>query len=229
MSDRIAGLTTRRRPAQGGEASSLVIFLHGYGADAADLIGLADPLGPHLPGTMFLAPDAPERCRNNPMGFQWFPIPWLDGTPEAVAEAGAHAAFQALNGWLDAVALETGIAPERTVILGFSQGTMMALQVGLRREKPLAGIVGFSGRLLRPELLAGEIRTKPPVLLVHGDADPVVPFASLKEAADALVAAGVETYAHVSRGTAHGIAPDGLGVALAFIRDRLAGAPAAAS
>ncbi len=221
MSDRIAGLTTTRRDARGGKAESLVILLHGYGADAADLIGLADPLSPHLPGTMFLAPDAPERCRNNPMGFQWFPIPWLDGTPEPVAEAAAHAAFQALNGWLDAVALETGIGPERTVLLGFSQGTMMALQVGLRRALPLAGVVGFSGRLLKPELLAAEIVSKPPVLLVHGDADPVVPFASLKEAADTLVKAGVETYAHVSRGTAHGIAPDGLGVALSFIRERL--------
>jgi phospholipase/carboxylesterase len=229
MSDRIAGLTTKRRAALTGTADSLVILLHGYGADAEDLLGLADPLGPHLPGTMFLAPDAPERCRNNPMGFQWFPIPWLDGTPEAVAEAAAQAAFQALGGWLDAVALETGIPPERTVILGFSQGTMMALQVGPRRAAPLAGIVGFSGRLLKPELLAGELRSKPPVLLVHGDADPMVPFASLKEAADALVTAGVETYAHVSRGTAHGIAPDGLGVALAFIRDRLAAAPGPAS
>lgn len=220
MSELIAGLTTKRRAAATGGADSLVVFLHGYGADAADLIGLADPLAPHLPGTMFLAPDAPERCRNNPMGFQWFPIPWLDGTPEAAAEAGAHAAFQALNGWLDAVALETGIGPERTILLGFSQGTMMALHVGLRRHAALAGIVGFSGRLLRPETLAAEIASRPPVLLIHGDADPVVPFASLKEAADTLVTNGVETYAHVSRGTAHGIAPDGLGVALSFIRDR---------
>jgi phospholipase/carboxylesterase len=229
MSERIAGLTTKRRAAAKGAADSLLIFLHGYGADAADLIGLADPLAPHLPTTMFLAPDAPERCKNNPMGFQWFPIPWLDGTPEAVAEAGAHAAFQALNGWLDAVALETGIPPERTVILGFSQGTMMALHVGPRRAAPLAGIVGFSGRLLRPETLAAEIVSRPPILLIHGDADPVVPFASLEEAADALVAAGVETYAHVSPGTAHGIAPDGLSVALAFIRDRFAAGSRAAS
>lgn len=228
MSERIAGLTTKRRAARSGQADSLVIFLHGYGADAEDLLGLADPLAPHLPETMFLAPDAPERCRNNPMGFQWFPIPWLDGTPEAAAEAAAHAAFQGLNGWLDAVALETGIGPERTVLLGFSQGTMMALQVGLRRQVALAGIVGFSGRLLRPEALESEIRSKPPVLLIHGDQDPVVPFESLKQAADALVTQGVETYAHVSRGTAHGIAPDGLGLALGFIRDRFgatAGAP----
>ncbi|MER2508928.1 MAG: alpha/beta fold hydrolase [Amaricoccus sp.] len=216
-------LTTAERPAASGRADSLVIFLHGYGADGGDLIGLADPLAPHLPNTRFLAPNAPEPCRNNPMGFQWFPIPRLDGTPEAVAEAAAEKAYATLDAWLDAVA-EQGIGPERTVLFGFSQGTMMALHVGLRRAKPFAGIVGFSGRLLRPERLAGEIASKPPVLLVHGDVDPMVPIAHLSEAGDALVAAGVETYAHVSRGTAHGIAPDGLGLALDFIRDRFAAA-----
>ena len=216
-------LTTAERPAASGRADSLVIFLHGYGADAADLIGLADPLAPHLPNTRFLAPNAPEPCRNNPAGFQWFPIPWLDGTPEAEAEAAADRAFATLGAWLDAVA-EEGIGPERTVLFGFSQGTMMALHVGLRRARPFAGIVGFSGRLLRPERLAAEITSRPPVLLIHGDVDPVVPVSHLGEAGDALVAAGVETYGHVSRGTAHGIAPDGLSLALGFIRDRLAAA-----
>jgi phospholipase/carboxylesterase len=208
------------RPAASGVADSLVIFLHGYGADGSDLIGLAEPLAPHLPNTRFLAPNAPERCPGNPFGYQWFPIPWLDGTPEAIARASAARSFGLLDAWLDEVAAE-GIGPERTVLFGFSQGTMMALQVGLRRAAPLAGIVGFSGRLLDPELLPGEIASRPPVLLVHGDADPVVPFASLGEAAAALAAAGVETTTHVSPGMAHGIAPDGLGLALRFIRDRL--------
>lgn len=215
----MAGLTGVERPAASGRADSLVIFLHGYGADANDLIGLADPLAPHLPHTRFLAPNAPQRCVNNPMGYQWFPIPWLDGSSEAEAEAAAVEAYAALNGYLDDVAKQT--PPERTILFGFSQGTMMALQVGLRRKAELAGIVGFSGRLLRPERLAAEITVKPPVLLVHGDEDPMVPLASLSEAADALSAAGVETYAHVSRGVGHGIAPDGLGVALGFIHERL--------
>jgi phospholipase/carboxylesterase len=218
--DPMATLTGRERPALSGRADSLVILLHGYGADGNDLIGLADPLAPHLPNTRFLAPNAPERCPANPMGYQWFPIPWLDGTPEAVARASAVRAFAALDAWLDEVAGQ-GTPPERTVLVGFSQGTMMALHVALRRARPFAGIVGFSGRLLDPELLAAEIVSRPPVLLVHGDEDPVVPFASLGEAADALVAAGIETYAHVSPGTAHGIAPDGLGLALQFIRERL--------
>ena len=151
----MTSLTGPSRAAASGVADSLVVFLHGYGADGDDLIGLAEPLAPHLPNTRFLAPNAPERCVNNPMGYQWFPIPWLDGTPEAVARASAAAAFAALDGWLDAVAVET--PPERTVLVGFSQGTMMALHVGLRRRAPFAGIVGFSGRLLEPELLPGEI------------------------------------------------------------------------
>jgi phospholipase/carboxylesterase len=213
-------LTGPERPAASGTADSIVVFLHGYGADGNDLIGLAEPLAPHLPNTRFLAPNAPERCPGNPMGFQWFPIPWLDGTPEAVARASAAASYSLLGAWLDALAAP-GIGPDRTVLVGFSQGTMMALHVALRRRVPFAGIVGFSGRLLDPELLPGEIASRPPVLLIHGDQDPVVPYASLGEAADALTAAGVEIYAHTSRGTAHGIAPDGLGLALGFIRERL--------
>ncbi|HVL19384.1 MAG TPA: dienelactone hydrolase family protein [Amaricoccus sp.] len=214
-------LTGPERPAASGPADSLVIFLHGYGADGNDLIGLAEPLVPHLPTTRFLAPNAPERCPGNPMGFQWFPIPWLDGTPEEAARISAVRSFELLDAWLDGVSA-AGIGPERTVLVGFSQGTMMALHVGLRRKAPLAGIVGFSGRLLDPERLAGEITSRPPVLLIHGDQDPVVPFSSLGEADRALKAVGVETATHVSRGTAHGIAPDGLGLALSFIEERLA-------
>jgi phospholipase/carboxylesterase len=215
----MTSLTGPSRPAASGTADSLVVFLHGYGADGADLIGLAEPLAPHLPNTRFFAPNAPQRCVNNPFGYQWFPIPWLDGTPEAVARGQAQAAFAALDGWLDEVAAETPAA--RTVLFGFSQGTMMALHVGLRRREPFAGIVGFSGRLLEPELLPGEIASRPPVLLVHGDADPMVPFASLAEAERGLAAAGVEVATHVSRGVGHGIAPDGLALALQFTRARL--------
>ncbi|MEL6532339.1 MAG: prolyl oligopeptidase family serine peptidase [Pseudomonadota bacterium] len=204
-----------------GEAQRLVIFLHGYGADGADLLGLAEPLGPHLPGTAFVAPDAPERSAMNPAGFQWFPIPWIDGSSEEAAMAGMARASDDLNAFLDAVMVEEGVTADQTAIIGFSQGTMMTLQVALRRAEPLAALVGFSGRLLQPETLADEIAVRPPVLLIHGDQDEVVPPQSLPEAAQALQAAGVEVFAHVMKGTGHGIAPDGLSVALAFLRDRL--------
>jgi phospholipase/carboxylesterase len=198
----------------------LVIFLHGYGANAADLIGLADPLAPHLPDTAFLAPDAPEALPGMPGGFQWFPIPWLDGSSEEAAEAGMRRAVADLEAWLVKVIAAEGVAAADVALFGFSQGTMMSLHVGPRRAEALGGIVGFSGRLLSPETLAEEAVTRPPVLLVHGDADEVVPVQSLPQAAEALEAAGFDrVYAHIMKGTGHGIAPDGLSVALAFLRD----------
>ena len=210
----------RKGPAK-GQAKALLVFLHGYGANGADLLGLADVMGPHLPGVAFVAPDAPEQCRGGGFGFQWFPIPWIDGSSEAAAKAGLASAAEDLDGFLDRMLAEEGLTPDRLVLLGFSQGAMMSLQVAPRRDKEVAGIVAISGRLLRPEALAAEAVVKPPVLLVHGDQDPVVPFSDMAKAGDALVAAGFPTYGHVMKGTGHGIAPDGLGAALQFIRERL--------
>jgi len=214
-------LKVGRKGAAKGEARALVVFLHGYGADGADLLGLADVLGPHLPGVAFVAPDAPDRCSGGGFGFQWFPIPRFDGSTEAEAAAGIDAAAAELNAFLDARLEEEGLTPDRLVLVGFSQGAMMSLQVAPRRAEPVAGVVAISGRLLRPDLLATEARVKPPVLIMHGDQDPVVPFDDLARAGDALVAAGFPVYAHVMKGTGHGIAPDGLGVALQFTKERL--------
>lgn len=209
------------RSPKSGHVKSAVVFLHGYGADGADLLGLADPLASHLPDTLFVAPDAPEPCSGNPFGRQWFPIPWLDGSSEDEARQGMAAAVDDLNALLDQILADNGLTPEQMILFGFSQGTMMALHVAPRRDSAFAGVVAFSGRLLEPEKLEAEAQVKPPVLLVHGDTDPVVPFADMKLAGDALVGAGFETYAHVMQGTGHGIAPDGLSVALAFIKERL--------
>ena len=215
-------LTAGRKEPQSGDTRSAVVFLHGYGANGADLLGLADPLADHLPDTLFIAPDAPENCAGSPFGYQWFPIPWIDGSSEEESSRGMHQAIEDLNAFLDALMVDEDLLPEQVCLLGFSQGTMMSLHVAPRREDPVAGIVAFSGRLLEPELLADEVQSRMPILLVHGDQDDVVPVQSLPQAAEALQNAGFsDVYAHVMKGTAHGIAPDGLSVALAFIRDQL--------
>lgn len=216
-------LQSERRGAARGRAKSMVVFVHGYGADGADLLGLADPLAPHLPDTAFYAPDAPEPCAGNPMGRQWFPIPWLDGSSEEAARQGLLAAASDLNGFLDGLLAEEGLPPAALALVGFSQGAMMSLHIAPRRAVALAGVVAISGRLLQPEVLEEEAVVKPPVLLVHGDQDPVVPFQDMSLAGNALLTAGFETYGHVMQGTGHGIAPDGLGVTLQFLKERLPG------
>ncbi|MEL7149790.1 MAG: dienelactone hydrolase family protein [Pseudomonadota bacterium] len=214
-------LNFSRRASKSGEDTSVVLFLHGYGADGADLLGLADPLSQHLPDTVFIAADAPERSMANPMGYQWFPIPWIDGSTDAAASEGMHRSAKLLDALIDRILAEEGIDADQLILLGFSQGTMMSLHVAPRRLEPVAGIVAFSGRLMVPERLAEEMQSTPPVLLIHGNADDVVPFEEMQAAGEALQGAGFTVYAHVMEGTGHGIAPDGLSVALAFIREHL--------
>ncbi|MFT5869471.1 MAG: phospholipase/carboxylesterase [Paracoccaceae bacterium] len=211
-----------RREAASGDADTLVVFLHGYGADGNDLLGLAEPMAEHLPNTVFVAPNAPENCTGNPMGYQWFPIPWIDGSDQQSADDGMDRSVDDLNAFLENVMEEEGMTPECVALVGFSQGTMMALHVAPRHKDGFAGVVGFSGRLIRPDDLAEQVKSRPPILLLHGDQDDVVPPQSLPEAAEALENAGFkQVYAHIMHGTAHGIAPDGLSVALAFLRDIL--------
>jgi len=214
-------LKSDRKGAAKGSAKSVVIFVHGYGANGADLLGLSDPLAPHMPNTAFYAPDAPESCQGNPFGFQWFPIPRMDGSSEAEALAGQMQAADDLNAFVDTVIADEGIDASKLALVGFSQGTMMSLHVAPRRAEPIAALVGFSGRMLQPEALETDAVSKPPVLLVHGDADPMVPIESLPEAADALVKAGFETYAHVCKGVGHSIDNEGLSLALGFLHDKL--------
>ena len=215
-------LQAGRKAPRSGSIRSVVVFLHGYGANGADLLGLADVLGEHLPDTLFVAPDAPETIPMMPSGLQWFPIPWIDGSSEESAERGLRAAAADLDAFLDALMVDEDVLPEQVALFGFSQGTMMALHVAPRREDALAGVVGFSGRLLAPELLKDDVQSRPQVMLIHGDRDDLVPPQSLPETAEALQAAGWrDIYAHVMKGTGHGISQDGLEVALAFLRDKL--------
>lgn len=210
-----------RKQALNGQAKSLVVFLHGYGADGADLLGLADVLAPHLPDTAFVAPDAAERIPSAPFGQQWFAIPRFDGASLAKAEAGLQRSTDDLNAFLDQRLADEKIGPQALVLIGFSQGAMMALHVAPRRETAMAAVIAISGQLLHPERLAAETRVKPPVLVMHGDEDQVVDFSEMTAACNALVAGGFETYGHVMEGSGHGIAQDGLANALAFLKKTL--------
>lgn len=188
--------------ASGNAPKQLIVMLHGYGADGADLIGLASMLGQVMPDAAFVAPNAPFPCTMAAWGFQWFDI--NDSGPEKRLE-GARFADKVLQPFYDAQLEAHDVPPEELYIFGFSQGMMMALHSGLRRAVEPKCVIGISGRLLSPELLAAEMTNKPQILLVHGDLDEVVPQKSQDDARNALVAAGLDVESHVVKGLGHGI------------------------
>ena len=209
-----------RPPASGGRPSRLVILLHGLGADGNDLIGLAPYWARLLPTAEFVSPNAPFPCDMAPYGYQWFSS--QDRSPAAVL-AGVRAAAPLLDAFIDDALAQRALDDADLALVGFSQGTMMSLFVGLRRTKPVAGIVGFSGRLLGPELLASELRSRPPTLLVHGTDDPLVPYESLAAAQAALNGAGVPVDTLTCPGVGHSIDENGLRRGGAFLKDALYG------
>jgi phospholipase/carboxylesterase len=208
------------KPASGGKPRQLVILLHGLGADGNDLIGLAPVLAQVLPDAEFVSPNAPFPCDMAPYGYQWFSL--QDRSPETIL-AGVRAAAPILDAFIDEALASRGLAEKDLALIGFSQGTMMSLYVGLRRARAIAGIVGFSGALVGAEALAAEIRAKPRVLLVHGDADTMVPFHALGLAERALAATGVPVETLVCPGLGHGIDEAGLKAAARFLKEVLAG------
>ena len=212
----------RMAPASGGAARSLVILLHGYGSNGDDLIGLAPYWRGVLPDTAFVSPNAPERCPGAPGGFQWWGISSLDRSARA---AGAAHAAPALDVFIDAELARFGLDESRLALVGFSQGTMMALHVGPRRARAPAGIVGFSGMVADEAGLAGDgALTKPPVLLIHGDADPMIPVAAFHHSHALLTGAGFAVDSHVSAGLGHSIDEAGLRLGGEFLVRVLRGA-----
>ena len=209
----------RRKPTS-GQTDSLVVLLHGYGAHGGDLIGLADALGRHLPNAAFAAPDAPEPLQFPGMlCYQWFPLTSRDHDEYW---RGACSAAVPLDAFIDAELARSSLPPSRLALVGFSQGTMMALHVGLRQPQAPAAIVGFSGRIAGPEQLAAEITCHPPVLLVHGSDDDVITVDALAQTRAALLAVGIDAEWDERDGLGHGIDDAGLERAGVFLAKRLA-------
>jgi phospholipase/carboxylesterase len=205
-----------------GEAKKLVVLLHGYGANGEDLIGLAPAFAQVLPDAAFASPNAPYPCQANPFGgYQWFDV-WQGDEADRLAQV-RHAAAT-IDAFLDAELARLGLADDALALCGFSQGTMLSLHVGLRRARPPAGILGYSGRLEAPETLADEITARPPVMLIHGEQDELLPVELMDVAAARLTECGVRTATHRCPGLGHGIDPDGVKLGAGFLSTIFAGA-----
>jgi phospholipase/carboxylesterase len=196
-------------PASGRPARSIVILAHGYGSNGEDLISLAPYWRQALPDTLFIAPNAPEPCRDAPGGYQWWPVWNTD------RRMGARHAAPVLDAFIDAELARHGLAEDRLALVGFSQGTMLSLYAAPRRARQVAGVVGYSGMMVEGD--EGELRTRPPVLLVHGDEDPMIPIAAFHQAEATLERLGFPLASHVSSGLGHSIDIEGLRLGGAFL------------
>ena len=204
--------TAYRTPLSGKPAQQLILLLHGWGADGYNLIDLAEMFAPSLPNAYFIAPNAPFVCEANPYGFQWFSL--IDRTPSHLLE-GIRRASDILNKFIDEQLEATGA--KELALVGFSQGTMSALHTALRRTPSVDAVVGFSGALIAPEILAAEIKSRPPVCLIHGEADDVVPYASMANAEATLKENKVSVEIHTRPFLTHSIDMEGIEIAKNFL------------
>jgi phospholipase/carboxylesterase len=204
---------------QSGKPKQLVVLLHGFGADGNDLIGLAPQWAPVLPDAEFLSPHAPFPCEGAPFGRQWF---GFNGRSREQVLAEVRVAAGILDQFLTEALAARGLDESKLALVGFSQGAMMSMFVSLRRAKEIAGVVAYSGRLFAPESLATEMKSKPKMLLVHGDRDQVVPPEAHPEALKALLAAGVPAEGLLCPGLGHGIDEEGLSRGIALLRKAFA-------
>ena len=206
-------------PTSGAAARSLVILLHGVGSDGNDLIGLAPHFARALPDTAFVSPNAPYPCDMAPIGYQWFSIQ----TPDpALRLAEIRDTAESLNSFIDTQLAAYGLEDDRLALVGFSQGTMMSLFTAPRREHPCAGIVAYSGRMEGGADLAAEIRSRPPVIMVHGDQDELLPVTSMTDAAQRLRDNDIEVETHIRPGLGHGIGENGVQIGMEFLSQALA-------
>jgi len=204
------------QPRSGAAPEKIILLLHGFGSSGTDMISLAPGWQEALETTLFLAPNAPQRCAMMGAGYQWW---GLSGFAPSALAAGAASAAPAIDAFIDRKLDQYGLTEADLALVGFSQGTMMALQVGLRRPRPVAAIVGYAGMLTGTADLARHDRPAPPVLLVHGTDDPVVPIAALHMSEGQLKRLGVDVTTHIAHGVAHSVDPVGLRLGRDFVAD----------
>ena len=206
------------KPRSGAAPRQIVVLLHGFGSSGADMIALAPHWQDALPDALFLAPHAPQRCGMLGGGYQWW---GLSGFAPAALAAGAASAAPAIDAFIDRKLDQYGLTDADLALVGFSQGSMMALHLGLRRERAVAAVVGYSGLLAGTADLAHRDFAKPPVLLIHGTADPVIPIAAMHRAEIELKHLGVPVTTHVSYGLGHSVDPVGLRLGRDFVSHAL--------
>ncbi|MFS8037216.1 alpha/beta hydrolase [Xanthobacter sp. AM11] len=207
----------RLPPRDGGDPDALVVLLHGYGADGRDLIDIGAAWADLLPRAAFVAPHAPDPCAEAPVGRQWFPLTFRD--PHELTR-GAEMAAPLLRAFLEAELEKYALPPQRLALVGFSQGAMMALKLATTAVTAPAAVVAYSGMWAEAGGAAGGTTTvsaRPPVLLVHGTDDEVIPVGALFASAQALAAAGVPAEWHLCHGLGHGIDEAGLERGGAFL------------
>lgn len=207
------------QPRTAAAPKKLVLLLHGFGSSGTDMISLAPQWQDALPDTLFLAPHAPQRCDMMAAGYQWW---GLSGFAPSALAAGAASAAPSIDAFIDRKLAQYSLSEADLAIVGFSQGTMMALHVALRRPRAVAAVVGYSGMLAGTLGLNHGDLPKPPVLLVHGTADPVVPIAALHMSESELKRLGVDVTTHISYGVGHTVDPVGLRLGRDFVAEAFA-------
>lgn len=208
-------LITQNEPAT--TPQQLIVLLHGWGTDGSDLIDLASPIASRFPNAVICAPDGPEPCSANPMGRQWFDL----GVDATLIDEGPSRAFPDLKKVLIALMEQYAIPANQMALAGFSQGGMMALYSGVRMPEAPGAIISIAGALLAPNQMAQALTVKPPVLLIHGKDDQVVPFQAMDMANMVLKANGVSVETLACEGVGHGISEEGLKGMIAFMANHL--------
>jgi phospholipase/carboxylesterase len=195
-----------------------VILCHGYGGDGKDISILASYWRTYLPDTIFICPDAPEKCAASPQGFQWFDL--MDQTPEQILSKSLVAEIK-LNKLIDEVKERNNLSANQILIGGFSQGCMISLQTGIKRKDKINSIIGYSGRIIDTEHLSKNIVSKPNIILMHGDIDQVVPIEGLLEAKNFFSKNNYEIETQIFKNCEHRIPTEGSSLGLQFIKKNL--------